>query len=91
MPTVSAIVTGRVQGVGFRAFVVRIAESLEVCGEVWNRSEGAVEMIAQHESDEVLDSFIGKLDFGPGRVDKVLHSRFETTARYDSFDIGMTR
>jgi acylphosphatase len=38
-------VSGRVQGVGFRAFVLRRAEAHGVCGWVRNRSNGDVEAI----------------------------------------------
>ena len=40
------IVSGRVQGVGFRAFVWRRARELRLGGEVANRPGGRVEVIA---------------------------------------------
>ena len=40
------IVSGRVQGVGFRAFVWRRARDLGLGGEVANRPDGCVEVIA---------------------------------------------
>jgi acylphosphatase len=46
-----ARVEGRVQGVGFRYFVARKAESLGVFGWVRNRWDGSVEIEA--EGDEV--------------------------------------
>lgn len=39
-------VEGRVQGVGFRAFVARAAARLKLAGWVRNRSDGAVEIVA---------------------------------------------
>jgi acylphosphatase len=42
-----AVVSGRVQGVGFRAFVVREARRLGLTGWVRNRSDGAVEVLAE--------------------------------------------
>jgi acylphosphatase len=58
------IVSGFVQGVGFRWFTQRHAESLGVGGWVRNLPDGRVEVFAQAEKD-VLDAFCGKLRDGP--------------------------
>ena len=58
------IVSGFVQGVGFRWFTQRLAESLGVGGWVRNLPDGRVEVFAQAEKD-VLDVFCGKLREGP--------------------------
>ena len=42
-----AVVEGRVQGVGFRYFVVEKAQSLALRGYVRNDSSGGVEVVAQ--------------------------------------------
>jgi acylphosphatase len=45
------IVTGRVQGVGFRASCAREANRLGVAGSVRNRVDGTVEVVAEgHEA-----------------------------------------
>jgi acylphosphatase len=43
----SAVITGEVQGVGFRFFLIRHAESLGLRGWVRNRDDGAVELVAE--------------------------------------------
>ncbi|MCW5937943.1 MAG: acylphosphatase [Fimbriimonadaceae bacterium] len=65
------IVSGHVQGVGFRAFVVREALGLGLSGEVWNRADGAVELLAAGPEAD-LDKLGERLWSGPGRVDGVL-------------------
>ena len=42
---VHVVITGRVQGVGFRAFVEREAEALRLDGWVRNRRDGTVEAV----------------------------------------------
>lgn len=59
-----AIVEGRVQGVGFRAFAIRKAEELGVTGWVRNRWDGSVEVIAEGERT-MLDKFVAALFVGP--------------------------
>jgi acylphosphatase len=44
-----AVVHGYVQGVGFRAFVAREARRLGLIGTVRNRTDGAVELVAEGE------------------------------------------
>ncbi len=59
------LVSGFVQGVGFRWFAQRQAVSLGVGGWVRNIPGGRVEVFAQAEKD-VLDAYCGKLREGPG-------------------------
>lgn len=62
-------VTGRVQGVGFRAFVQRHAVALGVDGWVRNRRDGSVE-IAAIGAPAALDRLIAEARTGP-RLAKV--------------------
>lgn len=66
------IVRGRVQGVGFRWFVIDTAERLGVSGWTRNLPDGRVEIVAQGESD-ALEQLASALGEGPraARVDDV--------------------
>ena len=68
----SAHVQGRVQGVGFRAFVYDAAESLGVTGSVRNSRDGGVRVEAEGSRDR-LDRLLQALRQGPpaARVDRV--------------------
>ena len=57
-------VRGRVQGVGFRYFVLREAQARGVAGWVRNLSDGAVEVLAAGEP-ALVDAFEGRLWHGP--------------------------
>ena len=58
------IVTGLVQGVGYRYFVLRHAENLNLKGYTQNLYTG--EVLTEVEGDEVLiKEFINKLKTGP--------------------------
>jgi acylphosphatase len=57
-------VEGRVQGVGFRAFVLRQARRLGLDGWVRNETDGAVAVEAEGEA-ATLEAFEGRLREGP--------------------------
>ncbi|MCL3777684.1 MULTISPECIES: acylphosphatase [unclassified Actinomyces] len=71
--TVRAVVSGMVQGVGFRWSCLQEASSLGLVGSVSNLDDGTVEVLAQGPSDDV-SRLIAWLYRGPGwaRVDGVL-------------------
>lgn len=58
------VVTGRVQGVGFRDSAAQAALALGVHGWVRNRRDGAVEALAQGDADAV-DRFVEWCRKGP--------------------------
>ena len=62
--SVKGLVSGRVQGVGFRYFVMRQAQAEELCGYVRNLSDGRVEFILQGDPDSV-QKVIGRIRVGP--------------------------
>lgn len=63
------LLSGRVQGVGFRAFTRRTARELGLAGTVRNLDDGRVEVCAAADPD-TLERFRARLRQGPpaGRV-----------------------
>jgi acylphosphatase len=58
------VISGRVQGVGFRAFAQRAAREIGLTGWARNLANGDVEAHA-NGSPEQLDEFDGRLRIGP--------------------------
>lgn len=82
------VVTGRVQGVGFRFFCRDLAMDMNVTGWVRNRSDGTVEMEVQGVSN-VLAQLCAAVERGPAmsRVTGVASTSIPTLSDEDSFDI----
>ncbi|NQW12379.1 MAG: acylphosphatase [Alphaproteobacteria bacterium] len=72
------IVSGRVQGVGFRAWCVREANRLTLAGWVRNRADGAVEIVARG-SEAAVNELAAVCRDGPSfaRVDAVIQELAE--------------
>jgi acylphosphatase len=72
MRTVQAIVTGAVQGVGYRAWIEGQAQSLGLDGWVRNRRDGSVEVLVSGDDDRV-EQLLAALRQGPpgSRVEAV--------------------
>jgi acylphosphatase len=85
---VNIVVTGLVQGVGFRYFVHRHAVRLGVKGYVRNLMTGDVEIEAEAE-EETLEALIREVKTGPrsAQVTGVKLLWRETQRRYFGFDI----
>jgi acylphosphatase len=68
------LVSGRVQGVGFRWFVVEAARRLNLAGWVRNRPDGTVEVCASGAEPAIreLESLVAQGPSG-ARVDAVKH------------------
>jgi acylphosphatase len=81
-------VTGRVQGVGYRAFVVRLATQRGLFGGVRNLDDGRVELEAEGPKDRIL-SLIEDLKAGPpaSRVTDVHVEWGNATARHHDFRV----
>lgn len=82
------IVTGRVQGVGFRYFTRLAAKRLGVVGWVRNKPDGSVEIQAWAD-EETFASFLAEIKRGPrfGRVDQIALTKLDLPANYEEFDV----
>ena len=82
------LITGRVQGVGFRFFARDAAAREGLHGWVRNLSDGSLEISAEGEA-ESLDRFERSIRHGPpaARVDEVEVSDLGVTGRETGFEI----
>lgn len=82
----SATVTGRVQGVGFRYFVTTQARQLGLTGRVRNEPDGSVTLDAEGPR-ESLERLLAHLHEGPraARVDGVRARWGEPEGAYEGF------
>ena len=84
----SARVTGRVQGVYFRAFTRNQAQRLGLGGWVRNEYDGSVRLVAEGPR-ELLEQLLLAVRRGPSgaRVDHASEEWSEATGDYDGFAI----
>jgi acylphosphatase len=82
MPAYRYLVTGRVQGVGYRYFVLREAEALGIAGFARNLSDGRVEVLAEG-AGEALARFEARLREGPSFATVTGVERVEAPPRGD--------
>lgn len=76
MQTIRIVLSGRVQGVGFRAWAERRARELGLSGWIRNRRDGTVEAVFAGRTARV-DEMVGSCRRGP------THARVEVLERYD--------
>ena len=78
------LVSGRVQGVGYRYFVMREASALGLTGHARNLPDGTVEVVAEGER-RVLQTLEERLRDGPSfsEVDDVQRQEAEPTGCTD--------
>ena len=86
--TVNMKITGKVQGVGFRYFVLQQAQELGIKGWVSNKPNGDVEALAQGEKAD-LEQLIAKVKQGPAfsRVEDVSLNWMNEAEKYFCFEI----
>ena len=85
---VHMLVTGMVQGVGFRYFTVMAARRYGLTGWVRNRRDGSVELEAQGEGID-LERFERAVEAGPrwSRVEHVTIDSLTPTAGESGFSV----
>ena len=83
------IVSGKVQGVWFRAATCECAQTLGLRGHAHNRADGTVEVLAAGDA-AALDSLAQWLRVGPplARVDSVSRNPASAAEVGDGFAIG---
>jgi acylphosphatase len=88
MKTFHIIVSGRVQGVCFRAYTQKQAVKHDITGFVRNQHNGDVEIVACSESDK-LERFISDCDNGPimASVEKVTVNEYSSAEKFTEFRI----
>jgi len=86
---VRLVAKGRVQGVGFRWFVVQNANKLGLVGYVKNLPNGNVEIEAEGQRGQI-EELIKYVKAGPtfGRVSDLSVEWKEYTGTYNSFDVA---
>lgn len=85
---VKIIVSGRVQGVGFRYFIAKIADELDLNGYAKNLFTGEVEIIAEGR-EEFLQELIKKAKEGRrnSRVNSCKVEWLDFQKKYNNFEI----
>ena len=74
MKKVRLIVSGRVQGGGFRYSTYAIALQIgDIYGRVWNNDDGTVEILAQSQDAAKMAKFIQEVRKGPSQWAKVTY------------------
>ncbi|HEU4683981.1 MAG TPA: acylphosphatase [Nitrospira sp.] len=82
------LVSGRVQGVGYRAFALRVATSKALLGTVCNLDDGRVELEVEGAKDRI-DALVEELRVGPpaSRVSDVQVEWGSATGRFGDFRV----
>jgi acylphosphatase len=83
-----ALIKGEVQGVGFRAVTLRIAQHLGLRGSVKNLDDGSVEIIAQgtQQALQQLQSLLEQ-HFQPGLIRSFTKQFYPPSKIYSSFQV----
>ncbi|MBP1710493.1 MAG: acylphosphatase [Deltaproteobacteria bacterium] len=89
MKKVHVYISGRVQGVFFRAETQRAAVCLQLTGWVRNTEDGSVEAVFEGE-DRDIDKMLAWCQTGPphARVDQVIVEEEPFTGDYPNFKIA---
>jgi acylphosphatase len=82
------IISGRVQGVGYRYFVFQKATEMGITGWVKNSVDGGVIIVVQGIEAE-LKTFIDYLYLGPtrARIDRILTNKMQLLTVFNNFSV----
>ena len=86
MKTIEIVISGRVQKVGFRACVRRIATDLKVCGTVMNLPDGRVHICVTGEL-MILEKFVSMVYGCPRAVIRDLRQSEIQLKNFEDFSI----
>ena len=88
MITVSLRISGKVQGVWYRASAKDAALGIGIKGKVWNERNGDVSAVAQGTREQI-DAFVKWCKEGPplAKVQEVKVENVDTVEIFDSFKI----
>lgn len=88
MPRLNVHIQGRVQGVGFRYFVMRKAQEQKLSGWVKNRADGTVDIEAVGPRS-ALEEFLSFVRVGPAAADVAqAEARWhDDEPQYKGFDV----
>ncbi len=86
--TYKILLSGRVQGVGFRYFTESVASKYGISGYVANTLNGKVEVVGQGE-DEELKQFFKAVKKGPAfsAIIDVKYEEVDSNKKYSKFEI----
>ncbi len=86
MKTIELYASGRVQSVGFRACVKKVAQNLGILGDVVNLPDGRVKITATAE-EVILEKFVSMLYGCPRVVIRNLEIREQDPVTFPDFSI----
>jgi len=91
MKRLHIFIKGRVQGVGFRYFVLSAAVEIQLTGWVRNRRDGSVEVLAEG-AEEDLNMLLRALQRGPSssNVTEVIPEWSEASGEFSRYEIRAT-
>jgi len=77
------ILSGKVQGVGFRYFVKEKADNLDIKGWTKNTYDGKVEILTQSKDEKTEQEFEDYLQIGPSmsKVEKIKKEKNENISK----------
>lgn len=91
MKKVRVIVSGKVQGVGFRYSTYALALEIgNIYGRVWNNDDGTVEILAQSQNSDKMAKFIQEIRKGPSKWAKVTYVDVKMDNFKDFHDFKMS-